>query len=100
MTIAFVTDSTAYIPPDLVKQYAITVAPQTLIWGDQTFLDGIDIQPDEFYARLKTAKTMPSPAQVSVVIMQEIFQRLVEQGHDVIGTFISAKLSGTMQSCL
>ena len=100
MTIAFVTDSTAYIPPDLVKQYAITVAPQTLIWGDQTFLDGIDIQPDEFYARLKTAKTMPSTAQVSVVIMQEIFQRLVEQGHDVIGTFISAKLSGTMQSCL
>ena len=51
MAIAFVTDSTAYIPPDLVKQYAITVAPQVLIWGDETFRDGIDIQPDEFYAR-------------------------------------------------
>ena len=100
MTIAFVTDSTAYIPPELVKQYAITVAPQTLIWGDETFLDGVDIQPDEFYTRLKTAKVMPTTAQVSVVIMQEIFQRLVEQGHDVLGTFISAKLSGTMQSCI
>jgi DegV family protein with EDD domain len=43
---------------------------------------------------------MPSTAQVSVVEMQDIFQRLVEQGHDVVGTFISAKLSGTMQSAI
>ncbi len=100
MTIAFVTDSTAYIPPDLVKQYAITVAPQTLIWGDETFRDGVDIQPDEFYARLKNAKVMPSTAQVSMVAMQEIFQRLIDQGHDVVATFISAKLSGTMQSAI
>ncbi len=100
MTIAFVTDSTAYIPPDLVKQYAITVAPQVLIWGDESLRDDVDIKPDEFYARLKTAKVMPSTSQVSVVTMQEIFQRLVDQGFDVLGTFISAKLSGTMQSCI
>lgn len=100
MAIAFVTDSTAYIPPDLVKQYAIAVAPQMLIWGDETFRDGIDIQPDEFYARLKTAKVMPTTSQVPVVTMQEIFQRLVDRGDDVLGVFISAKLSGTMQSCI
>ncbi len=100
MTIAFVTDSTAYIPPELVKQYSIAVAPQILVWGDETFRDGVDIQPDEFYARLKTAKVMPSTTQVPVVTMHEIFQKLVDQGHDVIGTFISAKLSGTMQSAI
>ncbi len=100
MTIAFVTDSTAYIPDDLVKQYAITVAPQMLIWGDETFRDGVDIQPDQFYARLRNTKVMPTTAQVSVMTMQEIFQRLVDQGHDVLGTFISAKLSGTMASCI
>lgn len=98
MPIAFVTDSTAYIPADLVKQYAITVAPQVLIWGDETFQDGVDIQPDEFYARLKTAKTMPTTSQVSVVTMQDIFQGLVDKGYDVLGIFISEKLSGTMQS--
>ncbi len=100
MTIAFVTDSTAYIPADLVKQYAISVAPQVLIWGDQTFRDGVDIQPDEFYSRLKTAKVMPTTSQVPVVTMQEIFQGLVEKGFEVLGTFISARLSGTMQSCI
>lgn len=96
--IAFITDSTAYIPADLVKKHNITVAPQILIWGDQTFQDGVDIQPDEFYTRLKTAKAMPTTSQVSMVTMQNIFQGLVDQGYEVLGVFISGKLSGTMQS--
>lgn len=100
MPVAFVTDSTAYIPEPLVREYSITVAPQVLIWGDETFRDGVDIQPDEFYARLKTAKVMPSTSQVAVLTMQDIFQDLVNKGFDVLGVFISAKLSGTMQSAI
>ena len=100
MTVAFVTDSTAYIPPDLVQQYSITVAPQVLIWGEESLQDGVDIQPDEFYARLKTTKIMPTTSQVSVLTMQSIFQGLVNSGFDVLGIFISAKLSGTMQSAI
>ncbi len=100
MPVAFVTDSTAYIPTDLVKQYAITVAPQVLIWGDETFRDGVDIQSDEFYARLKTSKIMPTTSQVSVVTMQGIFEDLVGKGFEVLGVFISEKLSGTMQSAI
>ena len=96
--IAVVTDSTAFIPEALVQQWGITVAPQILIWGDETFHDGVDIQPEEFYTRLATAKTMPTTAQVSVVSMQEIFERLIAQGADVLGVFISGKFSGTMQS--
>ncbi len=98
--IAFVTDSTAYIPAELVKQYNITVTPQILVWGEQTYRDGIDIQPDEFYARLKTSKTMPTTSQVSVVTMQHTFQELIDRGCDVLGVFISGKLSGTLQSAL
>ncbi len=100
MTIAFVTDSTAYIPDELVKEFSIAVAPQVLIWGDETFRDGVDIQPEEFYTRLKTAKVMPTTSQVSVVSMQGIFRDLIDKGYDVLGVFISAKLSGTMQSCI
>ena len=96
--IGLVTDSTAYIPDDLVRKYGITVAPQVLIWGEQTFRDGVDIQPDEFYSRLRTAKVMPTTSQVSVVTMQEIFKGLVDKGLDVLGIFVSGKLSGTMQS--
>ena len=96
--VAVVTDSTAYIPNDLVKKHNITVAPQVLIWDDKTYRDGVDIQSSEFFARLKTAKTMATTSQVSVADMQSIFQNLVDQGFDVLGVFISAKLSGTIQS--
>lgn len=98
--VAIVTDSTAYLPPDLIQRYGITVTPQILIWGDETFRDGVDIQPQEFYQRLKTAKVMPTTSQVSVVTMQNTFQHLVENGHEVLGIFISSKLSGTIQSAL
>jgi DegV family protein with EDD domain len=97
---AIVTDSTAWIPKDLADQYNITVAPQILIFGEQTFNDGVDIQPREFYARIKTAKVMPTTSQVSIVTMQSIFSGLLDKGFDVLGIFISSKLSGTIQSAI
>ncbi len=98
--VAIVTDSTAYLPSDVLKEYSITVTPQILIWGDETFRDGVDIQPDEFYRKLETAKVMPTTSQVAIVTMKSTFENLLEAGYDVLGVFISAKLSGTMQSAI
>jgi DegV family protein with EDD domain len=98
--IAIVTDSTAYIPSDLIQKHNLTVAPQVLIWGEETFEDGVDIQPDEFYARLKTSKAMPTTSQVSISKMKSTFEDLVKQGYDVLAIFLSAKLSGTIQSAI
>ena len=96
--VAIVTDSTAYLPNELLKQYSISVTPQILIWGDETFQDGVDIQPDEFYRKLETAKTMPTASQVAILTMKTTFEKLLAAGYNVLGIFISAKLSGTMQS--
>jgi DegV family protein with EDD domain len=96
--IAIVTDSTSFIPPDLLKKHNITMIPQVLIWGEQTYQDGVDIQPSEFYTKLKSAKSMPSTSQVSPATMQATFQPLVDQGFEVVGLFVSSRLSGTMQS--
>jgi DegV family protein with EDD domain len=96
--VALVTDSTAYLPPDLLEKYHISVTPQVLIWGDQTFQDGVDIMPDDFYKRLATSKTMPTTSQVAIVTMKDAFEKLLTEGYDVLGIFLSAKLSGTMQS--
>lgn len=96
--VAIVTDSTAYIPADLIKQYNLGVAPLELIWGDETFRDGVDIQPEEFYARLKTAKVMPTTSQATIPVMLEKFTQLVDAGYEVLGIFISSRLSGTVSS--
>lgn len=97
---AIVTDSTCYLPAEYTSKHNITVAPQVLIWDNETYRDGVDIQPSEFYSRLKTAKVMPSTSQVSPATMQSIFQGLVDQGTEVLGIFISSKLSGTLQSAI
>jgi DegV family protein with EDD domain len=98
--IAIVTDSTAFLPVELVKRYNLTIVPLVVIWDEKNFLDGVDIQPAEFYTRLKTSKTMPSTSQVSVGDMHTAFQNLVDQGFEVLGIFISSKLSGTIQSAM
>lgn len=98
--IAVVTDSTTYMPPELVKKHNISVAPQVLIWGDKTYKDGVDIESREFFTRLKTTKVMPTTSQVAVISFQEIFQDLVEKGYDVLALLVSSKLSGTVQSAV
>ena len=98
--IAIVTDSTTGIPKEYLDRYKITIVPQVLIWGNQTFEDGVDIQPDEFYQKLSTTKVMPTTSQVSIINMQKAFSGLLDEGYDVLGLFLSAKLSGTIQSAL
>lgn len=98
--VALVTDSTAYIPKDMVNEYDISVAPQVLIWGQETFRDGVDISPDEFYTRLKKSKTMPTTSQVNMATFQQIFQRLLDENHDVLAILLSNRLSKTLESAL
>ena len=98
--IALVTDSTSYIPAELVQRYQITVVPQVLIWGSETFQDGVDIQPDEFYARLKTATVMPSTSQATVATFMHIFQGLLDQDYQILAILVSDKLSGTINSAM
>ena len=98
--IAVVTDSTTYMPPELVKKHNISIAPQVLIWGDQIYKDGVDIESREFFTRLKTTKVMPTTSQVAVISFQEIFQSLVDQGFEVLALLVSTKLSGTVQSAM
>ncbi|MEB2334201.1 MAG: DegV family protein [Anaerolineaceae bacterium] len=95
---AIVTDSSAYIPEEICKQLNITVAPLAVIFGNETFLDGVTITPSEFYTRLATSKVMPSTSQATPADIHKAFSGLLEQGYDVFGAFISEKLSGTLAS--
>ena len=98
--VAIVTDSTAYLPQTCIDQYHIAIAPLSVIWGDQIYRDGVDIQPAEFYTRLTTSKIMPTTSQVTPAAMLDAFQPLLAQGYDVLGIFVSSKISGTVQSAL
>ena len=98
--VAVITDSTAYLPAELIDKYNITITPLSIIWEEQNYQDGVDIQPADFYKRLSVAKVMPTTSQVTIASMKSAFENRLEQGYDVLGIFLSSKFSGTVQSAL
>jgi DegV family protein with EDD domain len=96
--VAIVTDSTATIPHEYLQKYPIYVAPQVLIWGEQTLLDGIDIQPEAFYNRLQKDPIHPTTSQVTISAFHNIFAELLEQEYQILAILVSKKLSGTLDS--
>ena len=96
--VAVITDSTAYIPQDLVEEYNIIVLPQILIWNGDTMQDGVDIQPTEFYQRLEQADEIPTTSQVTIKSFKDAYHRLTEEGYDILNVLISDELSGTLDS--
>ena len=96
--VAIVTDSTANMPQELLQQYGIQVIPLTVNWAGESLLDGVDIQVDDFYHRLQSAKEMPTTSQPSVGQFMEFFQQVAETAETIVGIFISEALSGTMDS--
>jgi DegV family protein with EDD domain len=98
--VAIVTDSTAYLPEDLLVSYKINVVPLVVIWEKETFRDNIDITPNQFYERLSSAKIMPTTSQPTISDFADIFEKLHKDGYEILTIVISAALSGTMDSAI
>jgi len=98
--VAIVTDSTAYIPTELIKNYPVFSAPLQVLWDEKVYLDGIEMHPDEFYKRLEHAKTMPSTSQVTPTAFLTLYEDLLREGYDILSIHISQKLSGTLDSAI
>ncbi len=97
--IAFLTDSTTYIPKELSKGFDIHVVPSVVIWGGETLRDGFDIQPTEFYKRLATSKETPTTSQPTPQAFLEKFEELKSKGYtDALGVYVSKKFSSTIDS--
>jgi DegV family protein with EDD domain len=96
--VLILTDSTAYLPETYIQTLPIRVTPLVLNWEGKTYRDGIDILPNEFYARLAKASTLPTTSQLSAVELQQKYQAALDEGYDVLGLFISSGLSGSYQA--
>jgi len=99
--VEIITDSTCDIPQDLVEQYGIVVIPHFVIWGDQQYLDRIDLQPEEFYARLETDPVRPTSAQATAQVFAEAYAQAVRGGaKEIVVATVSSAMSGAYQMAL
>lgn len=98
--IAIVTDSTPCLPPELLTKHKIHIVPLKVQWGNETFLDGIDISPTEFYDRLQHARSLPTTSQPSPADFRNLFEKLAAEYDGILVILISSGISGTVTSAL
>lgn len=99
--IAIITDSTCDIPNELIQQYAITVLPAYVIWGNEQFRDRIDLQADAFYRRLAADPVYPSSAHPTPTAFREAYEALRDDGAEaIIAITVSSALSGTYNAAV
>ena len=103
--VAIVTDTTACLLPEQVKEYDIEVVPAALIFEDKVYRDGIDISPADFYALLQHAKKLPTTSGSSPAPYLEAYEKASKKAESIVcitepsgfsAMFNSAKLAMEM----
>ena len=100
MAIRIVTDSTSDIPIEERQKLGIDIVPLSVIFDDQKYTDGYELKKPQFYEMLGECTTLPSTSQVNPDGFFDLFKSYVDAGDQVIGVFLSSKISGTCQSAL
>ena len=100
MTVRIVTDSSSDIPADVARRLDVTVVPQNVHFGTDTFEDNVTITPDQFYSMLSASRELPRTSQASPGRFMDVYDKLGRDADGIVSIHISSKLSGTCNSAL
>ena len=95
---AVVTDSTADLPKEWRDRYDIEVVPLKVLFGTETFRDGVDIDNEEFFRKLSAATKLPTTSAPSPGEFAEVYERLAKDHDGCISIHIGAQLSATAEA--
>lgn len=98
MPVAIVSDSTAYLPTELVAENEIQLVSLYINWGESSERELEMPNFDDFYARLRSSERLPTTSQPSIGDFLDVYQPLVAQGYDVVSVHISGGISGTVEA--
>ena len=99
MTIRIVTDSTCDLPTDIISRHGISIVPLYISFGNQSYLDGVEISRQEFYARLPDCDPTPTTAIPGPQMFLQAYERLAAEGAtEILSVHISVSLSGTVNA--
>ncbi|RRG18204.1 DegV family protein [Weissella viridescens] len=99
MTVAIVTDSTAYLTEDESSKLNIEVVPIPVIIDGTMYQEGVDLKRESFYERLAQAENFPTTSQPAVGDWLTLFERLKQEGYDeALVINLSSTISGAGQT--
>lgn len=97
MTIKIVTDSTITVEPELIEKYDITIVPLAILIDGVLYQD-TDLSAAQFMSKMKDSKNLPKTSQPPVGVFAETYDKLAEDGSQIISIHLTKALSGTVEA--
>lgn len=99
MPTRIVVDSTADIPRERAQRLGIEIVPQTVLFGDEAYLDGVELDGPGFYRKLAASRATPTTSAPSPGQFEEVYRRLVGEGATaILSLHEAAELSSTFSN--
>lgn len=96
--IKIITDSTLDLPVELIREKNIEVLPLLINFGEESYLDGVEITTKEMIDKINATGVLPTTAQVTPNRFEETFKKYLDEGYKIVVLTLSSDMSGTYQS--
>lgn len=96
--IRIITDSLCDFTMEYAKEHNIDIIPLTVRFGETDYKCGIDLSNEEFYDKLENSGVAPSTAAVNPYEFEQIFEKYLEAGDEIVAILFSRYMSATFQS--
>jgi DegV family protein with EDD domain len=95
-----VTDGAGDILPSWGKEYGIDIIPVNILFGEKSYLQGVELDNEGFYRMVEENKKIPKTSQPSPHQFVEFYRKIAQKGDTVLSVHVTAKLSGTYASAV
>lgn len=95
-----VTDGAADILPEWEKEFGIDTIPVNILFGEKSYLQGVELDNEGFYKLVDESKRVPKTSQPSPHQFVEFYRKVAQKGDTILSIHITAKLSGTYTSAV
>ena len=97
--IGLVTDSNAQLPRELAERYGVEIVPLSVTVDGEEYLEGVDLDADDFYARFRTGRPTVTTAQPSPGRFAQAYEAAAERGAtEILSVHIGSSVSGTVNA--
>lgn len=99
--VKIITDSTNDLSKELIDKLGIVVVPLAVNFSDEAYLDGVNITVEDLYKKVSEKNELPKTSAISVAALIELFEKYVNEGHEIIYMGISKQMSSSYNNaCL
>jgi len=100
MTVKIITDSLADIPSEVAEELGITIIPVNVLFGTESYRDGVDLTTEQFYDKLVRSKTLPTTSVPPPGAFVEVYDKVAQETDEILVIAVSHKLSATYETAL